>query len=307
MSFSASIIALALAGSAPATAEEFRQRPPEDEIVYFLLPDRFENGDPKNDKGGVEGDRLATGFDPAGKGFFHGGDLKGLKQRLDGQECPAAHGAVQLSAPPEFRLPRHGDASDHVHGAAEFRHYRVHLARAFREHCVSVPGGGLHRVVHLTPPPSDDTLTPQVAHASHEDAAGLLASRRLVQALRVQVWRERRALLAAVDAGHALRHDFRVAVRAAVRASHDGVPGEAFLKAQAGPLNAGLVHAFSLVSMYALMNSEATWGTIALPIPLSTPFRQRRAAFRMAPTSPSGTTPIRSSLERSSSTLLGSP
>ena len=37
MSFSASIIALALAGSAPATAEEFRQRPPEDEIVYFLL------------------------------------------------------------------------------------------------------------------------------------------------------------------------------------------------------------------------------------------------------------------------------
>ena len=83
MSFSASIIALALAGSAPATAEEFRQRPPEDEIVYFLLPDRFENGDPKNDKGGVEGDRLATGFDPAGKGFFHGGDLKGLKQRLD--------------------------------------------------------------------------------------------------------------------------------------------------------------------------------------------------------------------------------
>ncbi|MCC6478001.1 MAG: alpha-amylase, partial [Sphingomonadaceae bacterium] len=83
MSFSASIIALALAGSAPATAEEFRQRPPEDEIVYFLLPDRFENGDPKNDKGGVEGDRLATGFDPASKGFFHGGDLKGLKQRLD--------------------------------------------------------------------------------------------------------------------------------------------------------------------------------------------------------------------------------
>ena len=86
MSFSASLIALALAGAAPATAPqapEFRQRAPEDEIVYFLLPDRFENGDPRNDTGGVKGDRLATGFDPAHKGFFHGGDLKGVIQRLD--------------------------------------------------------------------------------------------------------------------------------------------------------------------------------------------------------------------------------
>ena len=26
-------------------APDFRERPPEDEIVYFVLPDRFENGD----------------------------------------------------------------------------------------------------------------------------------------------------------------------------------------------------------------------------------------------------------------------
>ena len=43
MSLFASIIALSLAGAAPA--DDYRQRPPEDEIVYFLLPDRFENGD----------------------------------------------------------------------------------------------------------------------------------------------------------------------------------------------------------------------------------------------------------------------
>lgn len=66
-----------------AGAADFRARPPEDEIVYFLLPDRFENGDPANDRGGLAGDRLATGFDPAAKGFYHGGDLKGLTARLD--------------------------------------------------------------------------------------------------------------------------------------------------------------------------------------------------------------------------------
>ncbi len=69
--------------SGSALAETFRDRLPEDEVIYFLLPDRFENGDPKNDKGGIKGDRLKTGFDPAHKGFFHGGDLKGLIKRLD--------------------------------------------------------------------------------------------------------------------------------------------------------------------------------------------------------------------------------
>ncbi len=47
------------------------------------MPDRFANGDPANDLGGLTGDRLTTGFDPTHKGFYHGGDLKGLIARLD--------------------------------------------------------------------------------------------------------------------------------------------------------------------------------------------------------------------------------
>lgn len=62
---------------------QFLARPFENEITYFLLPDRFENGDPSNDKGGIDGDRLKTGFDPNHKGFFLGGDIKGLTSRLD--------------------------------------------------------------------------------------------------------------------------------------------------------------------------------------------------------------------------------
>ncbi len=64
-------------------AESFRQRLPEDEVIYFLLPDRFDNGDPANDRGGLAGDRLESGFDPTAKGFYHGGDLRGVKGRLD--------------------------------------------------------------------------------------------------------------------------------------------------------------------------------------------------------------------------------
>ena len=63
--------------------EQVRDRLPEDEVIYFVLPDRFANGDVKNDTGGIKGDRMKHGFDPAHKGFYQGGDLKGLTQKLD--------------------------------------------------------------------------------------------------------------------------------------------------------------------------------------------------------------------------------
>jgi glycosidase len=82
MSLLLSLAAVAAAAQ-PAPAADFRARLPEDEVIYFLLPDRFDNGDPKNDRGGLKGGRLETGFDPTHKGFYHGGDLKGLVRRLD--------------------------------------------------------------------------------------------------------------------------------------------------------------------------------------------------------------------------------
>ncbi|MEV5934399.1 pullulanase-type alpha-1,6-glucosidase [Streptomyces sp. NPDC052079] len=53
------------------------------EQFYFVLPDRFANGDTRNDRGGLTGSRLTTGYDPTDKGFYQGGDLKGLTKRLD--------------------------------------------------------------------------------------------------------------------------------------------------------------------------------------------------------------------------------
>ena len=57
----------------PASREQF----------YFVMTDRFANGDRGNDSGGLSGDRTVTGFDPTDKGFFHGGDLAGVTQHLD--------------------------------------------------------------------------------------------------------------------------------------------------------------------------------------------------------------------------------
>ena len=81
------ILACGWAGSALAGTNDLSaaraDRLPEDEVIYFVLPDRFENGDPANDRGDIRGGRLDHGFDPAHKGFYQGGDLKGLTARLD--------------------------------------------------------------------------------------------------------------------------------------------------------------------------------------------------------------------------------
>ncbi|MET0423545.1 MAG: alpha-amylase family glycosyl hydrolase, partial [Actinoplanes sp.] len=53
------------------------------EQYYFVLPDRFANGSTANDKGGLTGDRLKTGLDVTDKGFYHGGDLAGVIDKLD--------------------------------------------------------------------------------------------------------------------------------------------------------------------------------------------------------------------------------
>jgi glycosidase len=50
------------------------------EIVYFLLPDRFNNGNPHRLESGAPDE---NGFDPANPDFFHGGDLQGITLKLD--------------------------------------------------------------------------------------------------------------------------------------------------------------------------------------------------------------------------------
>lgn len=58
-------------------------RPIESEVFYFVMPDRFNNGSTDNDTGGIDGGKLDHGFDNTDKAFYHGGDLVGLKNKLD--------------------------------------------------------------------------------------------------------------------------------------------------------------------------------------------------------------------------------
>jgi glycosidase len=129
---SAFVALLAASTTAPATVPlaDLRARLPQDEVIYFLLPDRFDNADRANDRGGLKGDRLHTGFDPADKGFYHGGDLKGVISHLDYIQGLGAT-AVWLS--PVFRnkpvqgSPGHESAGYHGYWVTDFTHVDPHL------------------------------------------------------------------------------------------------------------------------------------------------------------------------------------
>ena len=64
-------------------AEDSLRSPLTRERFYFVMADRFANGSKANDLGGLTGGPLTTGFDPTHKGFYHGGDLQGVTQKLD--------------------------------------------------------------------------------------------------------------------------------------------------------------------------------------------------------------------------------
>jgi glycosidase len=62
-----------------------------DEVLYFAIPDRFDDGDPANNCGAYTGECVANdtqehvlehGYLPSQKGYYHGGDLAGLRERL---------------------------------------------------------------------------------------------------------------------------------------------------------------------------------------------------------------------------------
>ncbi len=60
-----------------------RVGPPARDVIYFVMVDRFANGDPSNDRGAGGDGPLEHGFDPTKPEFYHGGDLVGLRKKLD--------------------------------------------------------------------------------------------------------------------------------------------------------------------------------------------------------------------------------
>src|SRR5690242_15045217 len=73
-------------GGAGGDARHSLRQPVTDQNFYFVMADRFQDGDKsdKNENGDLPPGKKEgqSGFDPTGKGWYHGGDLKGLISEL---------------------------------------------------------------------------------------------------------------------------------------------------------------------------------------------------------------------------------
>ena len=120
----------AAASGAPVAASSHLQRKAQYEVIYFVLPDRFTNGDATNDHGGPALGALVDGFDPSRAGFYHGGDIKGLTGRLDYIQ---ALGATAVWLAPIFvnrpvqGAPGQESAAHHGYWITDFTEVDPHL------------------------------------------------------------------------------------------------------------------------------------------------------------------------------------
>ncbi len=118
-------VAIAAAETAPIIVPRFTH-PGAGQTYYFVLTDRFANGDPANDQGGLSGGADVTGFDPTRISHYHGGDFAGLTARLDYLQNL---GVTSVWVTPPFRNKpmQQGTAGYHGYWITDFLAIDPHL------------------------------------------------------------------------------------------------------------------------------------------------------------------------------------
>ncbi len=96
------------------------------QTFYFVLTDRFANGNPANDTGGFPGGTEEHGFDPTRIGYFHGGDFAGLTARLDYLKALGTT-AVWVTPPFQNKPVQSGSAAYHGYWVTDFLKIDPHL------------------------------------------------------------------------------------------------------------------------------------------------------------------------------------
>jgi alpha-amylase len=102
--------------------------PVTDENFYFVMADRFSNGSTANDDGGLGTDPMVSGFDPTKKGFYNGGDLAGLLEKIDYIQ---GLGTTSIWLTPSFKnkavQPEDKSAGYHGYWVTDFTQIDPHL------------------------------------------------------------------------------------------------------------------------------------------------------------------------------------
>jgi glycosidase len=97
-----------------------------DSQIYFVMTDRFANGDVSNDEAGLTGFPAVTGYDPSDIGYFHGGDFKGLTSKLDYIQG-LGFNSIWITPPVKQRYVQGDSAAYHGYWGLDFTTIDPHL------------------------------------------------------------------------------------------------------------------------------------------------------------------------------------
>lgn len=173
LALGAGLLGLALSASGAPAAVDWR-----DQVIYFLMIDRFDDGDPANN------DQGAGEYDPARNSHYSGGDLKGVERRL-GYIRELGASAIWITPPVANRWwdPTRKHTGYHGYWASNFMAVDAHYGTLaeYRQLAGAMRSQGLKLVQDIvlnhtgdyfdyaTPPPAED---PARGYISHRQADG---------------------------------------------------------------------------------------------------------------------------------------
>lgn len=96
------------------------------ESIYFVMTDRFENGDKKNDTAGLSTFRLTSGWDSSDPAWWHGGDFKGLQSRLPYIQS-MGFSAIWITPPVKQKYVQGSSGAYHGYWGIDFTTVDPHL------------------------------------------------------------------------------------------------------------------------------------------------------------------------------------
>ena len=94
--------------------------------IYFVMTDRFANGNPNNDDAYVKGGRLANGLDKSDIGYWHGGDFVGLTAKLPYIK-DMGFTSIWITPPVVQNWVQQGSAAYHGYWGTDFTTVDPHL------------------------------------------------------------------------------------------------------------------------------------------------------------------------------------
>jgi glycosidase len=145
--------------------------------IYFVITDRYANGDPSNDTAGLSGSRNVTGYDPSSTGYWHGGDFKGLT----GTCADPVHGLARIKdlgfnaiwvTPPFVNQISQGDSAGyHGYWGLDFTRVDPHLGsnQDFGDFVSCAHSLGMKVILDVVPNHTGDIIQPS-GGAAYSDA-----------------------------------------------------------------------------------------------------------------------------------------